>query len=122
MGLGTFNHSAYTMQSNFYPTVRATAGVPLDSELDWSKTDWQLWAGSTGSAAAGLGAGIAHPVRDMFINDVHAFLTNAQPVNTEPFSDRYFVAPPDVPGAFDGYRARPVVGGEWSEIALHGVF
>ena len=31
LGLNTFPQAAFDMQSSFYPTVRADAGVPLDS-------------------------------------------------------------------------------------------
>lgn len=108
MGLNTFSSSAYDMQSVWYPQVRATAGVALDSLLDWAKTDWQLYAGAMGNAMT----------LSMFVDDIHTYLSNG--LNDAPFSDRYVVSTPDVPGDYIQYRNRPVVGGEWTAIALDG--
>lgn len=108
LNLNTFNSSAYEMQSAWYPQVRATAGVALDSVLDWAKTDWQLYAGSMGNAKT----------LAMFVDDVHTYLSNG--LNDAPFSDRYFVNSPDTAGAYSQYRNRPVVGGEWAAMALLG--
>jgi hypothetical protein len=106
--LNTFNTTAFSMMSSFYPTVRSPGGVPLDSRLDWTKTDWNLWAAATSSKETS----------DMFINDLHAYLANG--LNTAPFSDRYHVNTNSgaVIGQSFDYRARPVVGGEWSILAL----
>ncbi|KAL8730104.1 MAG: hypothetical protein Q9166_004303 [cf. Caloplaca sp. 2 TL-2023] len=115
LNLNTFPQAAFDMQAAFYPTVRAEAGVPLDSRVPWSKTDWQLFAASSSP-------GPSDSTRDLFINDIHAFISNG--INTAPFSDRYFVKPgptdtgePDVVGASDVYRARPAVGGHFAVLA-----
>ena len=34
--------SVYTMQSDFYPNVENTYGVPLDTRHDYTKNDWQM--------------------------------------------------------------------------------
>ncbi|KAL8717732.1 MAG: hypothetical protein Q9225_005058 [Loekoesia sp. 1 TL-2023] len=115
LGLNTFPQAAFDMQAAFYPTVRADAGVPLDTRVPWSKTDWQLFAGasSPGPNAA---------TQNLFINDIHAFISNG--INTAPFSDRYFVKPgptdsgaPDVVGGYNVYRARSTVGGHFAVLA-----
>ncbi|KAL8737725.1 MAG: hypothetical protein Q9181_001410 [Wetmoreana brouardii] len=115
LGLNTFPQAAFDMQAAFYPTQQATAGVPLDSRVPWAKTDWQLFAASSSP-------GPDSSTRDLFINDIHAFISNG--LNTAPFSDRYFVRPgptdtggPDVVGGYNAYRARPTVGGHFAVLA-----
>ena len=57
--------------------------------------------------------------KSMFINDVHAFISEATPGNQVPFSDRYFVTNETI-GSYDAYEARPVVGGHFAVLALGG--
>ena len=120
--LGTFPSSASDMLVSYYPTQQGQAGVPLDSRVDWSSTFWTHWAGAAGAKQTG---GVK--VRDMFIDNVWAFMTNG--MNTPPFSDRWFAVPGgwgliggtgDVVGAFDAWRNRPVVGGHFAVLALDG--
>ncbi len=68
MKLNTFNTSAFDMQSSWYSTVRSEAGVALDNELEWAKTDWQLWPGATSS----------NSTMKMFVDDLHAYLGNGK--------------------------------------------
>lgn len=114
LGLNTFPTAASSMQSSWYEKVRASGGVALDSAEDWGKTDWMTWS----AALAGTGQ---PKIRDMLINDVHAFLTNG--LNDVPFSDKFFVKnkATDVEGHWDGYKNRPVVGGHLALLALEGV-
>jgi hypothetical protein len=114
--LDTLLTAAYKMQSNFYPTFRAPTGVALDNRVDWGKTDWMHFAAATAMAPGVNNQG----VRDMFVNDVHAFLTNGQ--NTPPLSDSYYVETnwSDVAGVYNVYRARPVVGGHFALMAMAG--
>ncbi|KAK5130486.1 hypothetical protein LTR08_002008 [Meristemomyces frigidus] len=116
LNLSTFPTEAYAMQTSYYPSVRGAAGVALDSRVDWGKTDWMIFAAST-AMAKGVGN---TEVRDMFVDDVHAFMSNG--LNAVPFSDKYFVESngSDVQGTFVGYRARPVVGGHFGLLALGG--
>jgi len=109
MKLNTFSASAYDMQSSWYPQVRSLGGLALDSALDWTKTDWMLWAGATSSK----------DTMNIFVNDLHSYLSSG--LNQVPFSDKYDVQGGNT-GKFDGYKARPVVGGEWSAMALQGRF
>lgn len=116
LNLTTFPAAAYAMQTSYYPCVRLPAGVPLDSRVDWGKTDWMIFAAST-AMAPGVGN---EGVRDMFIDDVHTFMSNG--LNPVPFSDKFFVEnnASDVQGLRNGYRARPVVGGHFALMALDG--
>lgn len=105
--LGTFNQSAFDMESRYYPSQHLAAGVPLDSRVAWAKTDWMQFAG----------AYCHDDTKTMFVNDVHAYLTNGK--NQVPFSDRYYVSGDGAGASFD-YKARPVVGGHFAELALAG--
>lgn len=119
--LNTFPTSAYKMQTDFYPSVRRDAGVPLDNRDLWAKTDWMIFAAATAMAPGVDNEG----VRDMFVNDVHAFMTNGKV--EVPFSDKFWVdTGADGKGARQeaglhiGYKARPVVGGHFALLALEG--
>lgn len=115
--LNTFPVEALAMQTNFYPSVRQPGGVPLDSTLGWSKSDWMIFGASTAMAPGVNNQG----VRDMFIDDVHATLTNG--VNSVPLTDNFWVRSVNgstIGAANFGYMARPVVGGHFALLALEG--
>lgn len=119
--LNTFPIEAYRMQTDFYPSVRREAGVPLDSRDVWTKTDWMIFA-----AASAMAPGVENErVRDMFVNDVHAYMTNGK--NHVPFGDRFYTANQadgngngHEVGSWDIYKARPVAGGHFALLALDG--
>ena len=113
LNLSTFPAAAFQMQTDYYPTRRAEGGVALDSRVDWAKTDWALFAAASVTEKA---------VRDMFIGDVHAFVSEDTVDNQVPFSDRFFVTEDkgDIVDAFYQWRARPVVGGHFAVLALSG--
>ncbi|KAL8709848.1 MAG: hypothetical protein Q9220_005464 [cf. Caloplaca sp. 1 TL-2023] len=118
LGLNTFPQAAFEMEAAWYPQVQREVGVPLDSRVPYSKTDWSLFA-----AAASPGGG--DTTLDLLINDIHAFISNN--LNDVPFSDRWFVTPgpteeggQDLVGGFDAYKARPTVGGHFAVLALRG--
>ncbi|MCJ1462340.1 hypothetical protein MMC07_000940 [Pseudocyphellaria aurata] len=108
--LDTFPPAASAMQAAFYHTRRAEAGVPLDSRVPWGKTDWMLFAGASSPGKT----------RDLFINDVHAFISNG--LNSVPFGDRYLVrdSQDGEAGQRIDFQARPVVGGHFAVLALEG--
>lgn len=119
--LNTFPTEAYKMQTDFYPTVRKEAGVPLDSRDSWAKTDWMVFAAATAMAPGVTNQG----VRDMFINDIHAYISNGE--NDVPFSDKFWTESKmgldgrqHKVGTCDGYRARPVAGGHFALLAIEG--
>lgn len=110
--LETFPDTAYTMGSDFFPTVRGEYGVALDNRLDWAKSDWNIWlAGTFGTSSS---------TRDQFVDDLWAFMTNG--LNTWPFSDRYVStsAQGRQPGVAVLCRARPTVGGHLALLAFKG--
>ncbi|KAJ5894924.1 hypothetical protein N7495_006615 [Penicillium taxi] len=106
--LNVFPTAVYTATTKFYPTVRETAGVPLDGSLGWGQTNWQSFVAATVTGNA----------RDIFINDLHAYISNG--LSTAPFSDRYWVTSGSGHTAGQSYdfRARPAVG---SHFALAGL-
>ena len=55
----------------------------------------------------------------MFVDNIHNFLTDG--LNQAPFSDKFDVRGANI-GKYDESKARPVVGGHWTAMALHGVF
>jgi Domain of unknown function (DUF1793) len=74
--------------------------------VDWAKTDWQMWAAALSDNTQ---------LVDLIIKDVWNPLMNGK--NDIPFSDKYMVAR-DCAGDYDGYKARPVVGGHFALMAL----
>ncbi|KAK0801796.1 hypothetical protein LTS02_010612 [Friedmanniomyces endolithicus] len=116
LNLSTFPKAAYAMQSSYYPTVRMPGGVPLDSLVGFGKTDWMMFAAATVVAPGVDKVG----VRDMFIDDVHAFMANG--INAVPFSDKFHLRDDGtiVKGTWSQYKARPVVGGHFAIMALDG--
>lgn len=108
--LGTFPPAAAAMEAAYYPRVRATTGVPLDSGVTYGKTDWMNFAGAASP-------GVGNATRELFINDVHGFISNG--LDPVPLSDEWTVSG-DGAGKSFGFRARPVVGGHFAELALTG--
>lgn len=116
--LDLFSDEAYNATTNFYPTVRDAAGVPLDADVDWGQTNWQGFVAATVDGAT----------RDQFITDLHAYISNGQ--NDAPFSDRYWVADHDGyvadddgakrAGDYYRFRARPTLGSHFALWALQG--
>lgn len=102
--LSTFPESAFSGPCALYPKVRSSGGVAISGTALWGKTDWDMWVAATCSPE----------IRNMFINDVHAYVSNGR--NTQPFSDRYYVSG-DQQG-LAAFRARPTVGAHWAIWAL----
>ena len=113
LNLSTFNPQAFAMESSFYPTQRAQAGVPLDSRVDWAKTDWSCFCAAYSTLPG---------TKSMFIDDVYQFITENQSYNQVPFSDRWVVSTRlnEQVGEADGFLARPVVGGHFALLAMNG--
>ncbi len=111
LNLNAFPTSTYASQSAFYPTVRDVAGVPVQSPVPdpanpWARTDIMLWAAATATN---------NKTRDMFTNDVHAYLVG-NGSRTVPFGDRFYTGGAKA-GMEWGWRARPVVGGHFAVMA-----
>lgn len=109
-GLDVFPEEVYSATSKFYPTVRGEAGVPLDGTIGWGQTNWQAFVAAT----------VSGDTRDMFISDMHTYITNG--LNTAPFSDRYWVEARDGYSAGEAFRfrARPTLGSHFALAALFG--
>ena len=109
--LSTFPSAAYTMASPPFPPGTPPGDMPpLDSLVDWDKTDWMMF-----TAACSAANDTATATR--LINDVHALMTDGQ--NGVPFSDRFWVKEAPL-GLYDAFKARPVVGGHFAILALQG--
>lgn len=105
---GLFPEASYNMSSAFLPTVRGQYGVPLQNNMDWAKSDWNIWTAAT----------LDISTRDEFVDDLWAFVTNG--LNTWPFSDRYIAtsALGNQAGVEVLCKARPTVGGHLALLAL----
>lgn len=95
----------YDQQSAFYPTIRRELGVPLDTRALWTKSDWEMFCAAIASTET----------RDMFIKD----LVNWVKTTTTglPFTDLFETPTGKFPGGIQ-FKARPVVGGMFSLLAL----
>ncbi|KAJ4990839.1 glutaminase [Stagonosporopsis vannaccii] len=88
----------YDMQSAFYPTVRESYGVPLDTRHEYlTKADWEMF-----SAAVA-----ADKTRDMFVRGLARWVNETR--TSRPWTDLYHTGNGGFPGA--EFKARPVVGG-----------
>lgn len=105
---GLFPEASYNMSSAFLPTVRGQYGVPLQNNMDWAKSDWNIWTAAT----------LDTRTRDEFVDDLWAFVTNG--LNTWPFSDRYIASSEfgNEAGVEVLCKARPTVGGHLALLAL----
>ena len=96
----------YDMQSAFYPTVKETYGVPLDTRNRYlTKSDWELFCASIAG----------DETRDMFIADLAKWV-NETPTS-KPFTDLYQTSDGTFPPGLE-FKARPVVGGLFSLLVL----
>lgn len=105
LGLNFVPRSIYEMQSTFYPTIKKTYGVPLDTRHSYTKSDWEIWTASISSPET----------RAMFISDLSNWIGKTT-------ADFGF---PDIFDTVSGDRvasipfaSRPVVGGHFALLAL----
>ncbi|KAK7744441.1 hypothetical protein SLS53_003325 [Cytospora paraplurivora] len=110
LNLGIVSPEVYDMQSEWYPTVAQVFGVPLDSRHHYTKSDWELWTAAT----------VSPETRRLFVNSIAYWLNFTS--TGYPFSDLYEVIDtgyyPVVPNEIT-FKARPVVGGHFSLLALY---
>lgn len=98
--------SVYDMQSDFYPTVEETYGVPLDTRNRWyTKSDWEVFCAAIAS----------EETRDMFIADLAKWV-NETPTS-RPFTDLYQTNDGAFPPGIE-FKARPVMGGMFALLVL----
>lgn len=98
--------SVYQMQSDFYPRVNLTYGVPLDTRHSYTKSDWQMFCAAIAASST----------KEMFISDLAKFVQ--QTPTDRAFTDFYDVSTADFGGG--PFVARPVVGGHFALLALNG--
>ena len=77
LGLKLVPQSIYDMQSNFYPTVADTYGVPLDTRHNYTKSDWEMFTAAIAGATT----------QQLFISDLAKWI-NETPTN-EAMTDLY---------------------------------
>lgn len=99
--------SIYTQQSNFYPTVDNTYGVPLDTRHTYTKLDWQCWCAAIAEKST----------QQLFFSQIANWI-NTTPTN-QPLTDLYDTITGDYPSTH--FEARPVVGGTFALLALNKV-
>ncbi len=110
-GFDLFPSAAYEMQTAWLRGEArvGAAGVPLDSRVAWTKSDWNMFLAAVASD---------DDVAGQYINDLHAYASNG--LNTVPFGDRYWVEG-NAAGHFFNIKNRPTVGGHFAPMAmLHG--
>ncbi|KAK4504245.1 hypothetical protein PRZ48_005161 [Zasmidium cellare] len=100
-------HSIYTMQSEFYPTVKQEYGVPLDTRADRTKSDWEIFCAAIAST----------DTRDMFIRDLAKFIDETP--TSAPVTDLYDPSTGQFAADIGPFKARPVVGGWFALLALN---
>ncbi|KAL8718809.1 MAG: hypothetical protein Q9225_004093, partial [Loekoesia sp. 1 TL-2023] len=109
LNLSIIPDSLYEMQSAFYPSVSQIFGIPLDNRHTYTKSDESLWTAAT----------CQPETRRLFVNGLGYWLNVTS--TDRPFTDLfetvgeggYPVSPAPV-----YFRARPVVGGHFSLLAL----
>ncbi|KXT07399.1 hypothetical protein AC578_416 [Pseudocercospora eumusae] len=106
LDLGVVSQRIHDLQSAWYPYVSQVFGVPLDSRSMQTKSDWEMWAAATCQPST----------RRLFVNSLVYWLNNTQ--FNVPFSDRFQTT--GYGGRPEGadFKARPVVGGHFSFLAL----
>ncbi|CDO71296.1 hypothetical protein BN946_scf184908.g53 [Trametes cinnabarina] len=91
------------LETKWYSSHANVFGFPLDTRVDYAKSDWQMFTAATTTDDS---------VRDTFISLVQKYAADGK--NAKPFSDLY--------GSLDGIsqdpEARPVVGAHLALLAL----
>jgi len=108
LGLGLVPQDIYDIQSAFYPTVRETYGVPLDTRHGWAKSDWEIFCAAIASA----------DTKKMFIDDLAKWVKETP--SNRPLSDLYEAKDAMQPISNIDFKARPVVGGLFALLLLDG--
>lgn len=103
---GFVPHKTYRSQSRWYDLVHQKYGLPLDSRHLYTKSDWELWIAAISSQKTRL------EIVDAVGRWVNETTTDC------PFSDLYDTESGGYPGIY--FKARPVVGGHFSVLALEG--
>jgi hypothetical protein len=98
----------YDIQSAFYPTIKQTYGVPLDTRNPfYTKSDWEVFCAAVSSSET----------RDMFIGDLARWVGETSV--SHPFTDLYQTSDGTQPPGID-FKARPVTGGLFAVLLVDG--
>ncbi|KAJ0424033.1 hypothetical protein BJY00DRAFT_299255 [Aspergillus carlsbadensis] len=108
LGLNLVPQSVYDMQSDFYPTIQQTFGVPLDTRHQYTKGDWELFTAAVASTST----------RDMFIKLLAEWI-NQTPTNRA-LTDLYDTVTGETSYPQITFIARPVMGGAFALLLLTG--
>ncbi|KAL8999404.1 MAG: hypothetical protein Q9169_001718 [Polycauliona sp. 2 TL-2023] len=118
LNLSIIPSSLYEMQCAFYPRVSQIYGIPLDSRHVYTKSDESLWTAATCGGGRGGGGG-GSETRTLIVNGLARWINETETDGA--FSDLFDTVPR---GGYGGrpevveFRARPVVGGHFSLLAL----
>lgn len=107
LGLDFIKPELYRMQSDWYARQSQIYGVPLDSRQLYTKSDWEMWTAAT----------CTPETRRLFVNALAYWINST---STEfPLADLYDTTGTGGYPADLVFRARPVVGGHFSLLALY---
>lgn len=106
LGLHLVPDYVYQMQTHLYSFVKEKYGVPLDTRATFTKSDWAMFAAA---AATDI------QTRDMIIHRMAQWV--AETSDSRPFTDIYETATGNKVAGID-FRARPVMGGMFSLLAM----
>ncbi|KAF2861318.1 GTA glutaminase A [Piedraia hortae CBS 480.64] len=107
LGLNLVPREVFSMQSNFYPTLFNTYGVPLDTRHGYTKIDWELHAAAVASESTSK----------MFMQTLRKYV--AETKVGFGFPDLYETDTAELPAGIS-FITRPVIGGVFAQLALEG--
>lgn len=96
IGLNVFPATVAAEEVAYYKKQLQSYGVPLDSRTRLTKTDWSLWTATMADSKADF---------ETLVSPIYDYLTAT--TDRLPFVDSYVTDTKH----YDGFRARPVVGG-----------
>ena len=100
LGFGLFPQAVADKELNFYIKTQNQYGIPLDSRVSYTKTDWLMWAAAMGSQQQ----------FDALSKPVASWLTKTP--SRVPFTDWYETKSGETRGMF----ARTVIGGVFAKL------
>jgi hypothetical protein len=108
LNLSLVPQEVYDIQSAFYPTIKQTYGVPLDTRNPfYTKADWEIFCAAIASTST----------QKVFIDDLAKWVNETN--SKKPFSDIYQTDSGKQVDAIQ-FNARPVVGGMFALLLLDG--
>lgn len=105
LGLETFPHAAYEMQSSWYEDLVQSYGLQFSSDVDFTVAELAMMAAATSS----------EDVRNLVFDSLHRSITSG--INPVPGPNHWNVVGDDV-GHWRSARAQSSVGGYWMPAAV----